>query len=188
MKPFSLANPRLEMIVVNAFALLMLMLSTPGNASIIYSQALLGTNTNNSFVTSHTNGTDADQATFNAFTSPFSGTVSSIAWQGQIQPNAGIYDTSNKFVIKVYQSPNNPDTLAGSTKTIASIRISGNAGQTSIGNGLYNFHADTFTPFSISAGTQYWISIYATDGMPYANWGWSNGSGETGITQGTQQE
>jgi hypothetical protein len=195
MKKISLANFSLEMIFVNLFALLMLMLSTPGNASVIYSQALLGTSTNTSFVTSHPNGSDSDQATFNAFTSSFSGTVSSIAWQGQAQPNLGAYDTTNKFVIKVYQSPNNPDTLNASTKVIASITISGNAGEEYIknSNGLYNFNVDSTSPafksFSITAGTQYWMNIYATDvGIPGSiipanGWGWANGKNGTGITQ-----
>ena len=183
MKKLSVTNLSLEMLAINSFALLMLMLSIPGYAGIIYSQAFIGTSTNNSYVTSAINGTDLDQWTYNAFTPTHSGTVSSINWQGQIQPTASIFDNTNEFVIKVYESPNNPNTLNINTKVIASITIPGNAGQTSIANGLYNFNVNAFTPFAITAGTQYWMNIYASDGMAYANWGWANGSGGTGITQ-----
>ena len=144
--------------------------SAPVFASTIYSQPLVGTDPQSSHVDAGIN--DGSVWVYDDFTPQYSGAVSNITWQGSAQTNSG-------FTIEVLSSlPQTPDTAA-SSRIVAMIPVTGNAGQTAdaMGNGLYDFHVDLTNSFNLTAGQPgqaYWISIYSTGSR---DWTWSNGSG-----------
>ena len=166
MKQYSITGLTREGFLTKSFALLILMLALPINAATIYSQAFLGTSANNSYVTTNAEGSDNNEWTYDQFTADKSGTVTNITWQGLQQNNTG-------FTIKIStQQPNTPDTTP-SGGYIENISFPLSASLSPAGNGFFNFTKDLTTSFIITAGTNYWITIYSTKAVPTA-WLWGN--------------
>ena len=160
-------------------ALMTLALSMPAYANTVYSQAPIGNNPSNAFVSSYTNGSLQEQWVFDYFIPSQSGTIGNITWQGTAQPAASLYDTTKGFVIAIYDTLPLTDPEVSSTLPIYQAHIAGNANQKANANGLYDFSANLPSNFAMTAGKPYWITIYATDQAPYLRWGWNTGSGGT---------
>ena len=167
-------------------AVMALALSIPAYANSVISQAPIGNNTTNSFVSSYTNGSLTEQWVFDNFIPSQSATITNVTWQGTAQPVASQYDTTNGFVIAIYDRIPMTDPEVSTTKPIYTATILGNAGQKANANGLYDFSANLPTPYTITAGKSYWITIYAKDQAPYLTWGWNMGSG--GMAAGTSSD
>ena len=63
---------------------------------------------------------------------------------------------------------------------LASTAVAGNANETSLGSDYYSYSLNLGTPFTASAGTQYWLSVVPDMGFP-PQWGWASGTGGDGI-------
>lgn len=127
---------------------------------------------------------------FDNFTFGESGVVNSISW-------VGVYDTpaitGATFIISLYDSLG---ATAGSAVPVQQFNV-GNAGETAVA-GIPNFfqYTTTTAPFTVTAGTNYWMSIVAQYDFAVAGWGWAfsgvggdnlsvNDFGDTSLTRDT---
>jgi hypothetical protein len=115
---------------------------------------------------------------YDNFTLGTASTIDSVTWVGSYS-NPATQVPISAFSISFYaDNAGVPDAL------LQTENISGNANETSLGtdgsgNPAFSYSADV-TPFSVAAGTQYWLSIVAyTDGATPA-WGWETGIGGDG--------
>jgi hypothetical protein len=152
-------------------------ISAPARAdSILYNQP---TDLNGAYASQNdTSGGNGNFATsYDNFTLGTAATIDSVAWVGSYfnPPTPG---TITSFAVSFYgDSSGTPGTL------LATTNISGNANETflAIDNGgdpAYTY-SGSVTPFSVAAGTQYWISIVPSIGFP-PQWGWETGTGGDG--------
>jgi len=104
---------------------------------------------------------------YDNFTFAESGVVDSIAW-------AGAYDTAGvtgaTFVLSLYDSLG---PTAGSAVPVQQFTV-GAAGEAAVA-GIPNFflYSTTAAPFTITGGTNYWLSIVAHFDYSVAGWGWA---------------
>jgi hypothetical protein len=63
---------------------------------------------------------------------------------------------------------------------LASTVVAGAANETFLGGVDYSYSLNLGTPFTASAGTQYWLSVVPDMGFP-PQWGWASGTGGDGI-------
>jgi len=154
-------------------ALLALTLSIPAYASIapVYYQPELGSTTRDSHADAAIN--DGSTFVYDNFIPNQSqaGAISNISWQGEAQSTG-----NTGFTIQILSAqPATPDTAVSNTVVVETKVLNKDSGQglTATGNGLYDFNVSLTTPFNITAGTDYWITIFSNGRNA---WGWGNGS------------
>lgn len=135
-------------------------------ADTVYTQPVA---LNYGYYSESTNGFTA----YDNFTLSSGATITSVDWAGE----GGLYGTAapTSFTISFYSDNGDaPGTLLGST-------VIGDGSPVGIGtdqNGaVYGYSAD-INPFTASAGTQYWMSIFDNDTDNY--WAWETGTGGDG--------
>ena len=125
------------------------------------------------------NDLDSDALAWEDFELDSDATLTRVAWWGEAAPPQG-------FRISFFhQDPNTiavqPDMFAAGSSPISEhdyVSFS----QVPAGAGLYRFEVDLATPVSVSASTRYFISIVGLTPVPFATWGWAQGTGGTNGT------
>jgi hypothetical protein len=134
--------------------------------------------------------------TFDSFLLAQDALITGISWQGSYfntlisDPNFSPAANALGFTVALYMdNAGAPGTLLDSQTFSPS-----NAGQTFVGQqafsptlglSIYNYSASLGAGFLASAGTTYWLSVYAhsPDASPTeAQWGWNGGSGGNGTS------
>src|SRR5579872_2865747 len=111
--------------------------------------------------------------TYDNFTLGGDSRVNNVAWTGEYFNGAPA--PISGFTLNFYS---NNAGVPGSL--VATDTITGNANETPVDvvNQIYAYNAD-ITPFSLTAGQEYWLSIVPTLGFP-PQWGWATGTGGDG--------
>lgn len=134
--------------------------------------------------------------TFDSFSLTQDIFIDGVAWQGSYfntlvsDPTFNPAANATGFGIAFY------DDSAGTPGTLLTAYTfsPGDASQTFVGQqafsptlglGIHNYAATLTNPFLATAGTQYWLSIYAFSPLPSpteAQWGWNGGTGGNGLS------
>lgn len=135
---------------------------------------------------------------FDDFTFSSAATISTVQWQGIYcvqTPGAGApAPTASSFTVTFYSDvsgrPNLAAPLQASTYTVAqagqvfeknvSDLFCGTAANTTWP--FYRYEVTLSTPFSIAAGTKYWLSIQATTPSYAVYWGWRDGTPDNNVS------
>lgn len=125
------------------------------------------------------NDLDSDAIAWEDFELDTGTTLTRVAWWGEAAPAQG-------FRISFYhQDPNTiavqPDLFATGSGPISEHDYT-SFSQVSAGAGLYRFEVDLITPVTVNASTRYFISIVGLTPVPFATWGWAQGTGGTNGT------
>jgi hypothetical protein len=109
--------------------------------------------------------------------------VTTIEWSGGGGEEAP-EETPEGFTIGFYA-----DNGGAPGALLHSESVSGDADATFVGiddssRAIYNYSAPLTTPFVLTGGTTYWLSIVATVAQPN-QWGWYTGTGGDGMSYGT---
>jgi len=131
--------------------------------------------------------------TWDNFTLALDASITGVTWQGSyfntIAPNPTIPPPANAtgFVVQFYSDlAGTPGALLQSlsfTPAGANETFFGVGSAFGLGLGVYNYSAAIAPSFSVTAGTPYWLSVYAVS--PFASpteaqWGWNGGTGGDG--------
>jgi hypothetical protein len=151
--------------------------SAPARADLtLYNQA---TDYNGALASQNAVGSFGNFATtYDNFTLGTASTIDSVTWVGSFF--MGSPSAISGFTVQIEaDNHGQPGTV------LASTAVSGNAGQTflrtdNVGDPTYSYSLSLATPFGVTAGTQYWLSIVPTIGFP-PQWGWEASSGGDGI-------
>lgn len=150
----------------------------PLSGSVVYTQPFNATG--NVFASqNNTNGGGLFAQVYDDFTLGSATSITDVHWTGAyFNPNTP--GTTTAWTVGFY------DDNAGQPGALISSQVFSNTGnETSLGTigGLPTFSYSVIlsTPFSASAGTQYWLSVYPDLGLP-PQWGWAEGSGGDGIS------
>lgn len=139
--------------------------------------------TNASFFSDGVSGQFFSQRMADNFTLSSGGSVTGVKWWGASQ-NYQYADLTNMtgFVVQVladdgFGSPDGLNVLYSQTFTKAQTSPTA-TGFTAFGGGTqYQFQATLSSPLTLSAGTQYWVSIGAVLSNPFADaWVWNHSS------------
>ncbi len=164
-------------VIAAAVALGLATLSNAG-AVVLYSQGFDGTG--NAYSSQNdTAGFGNFATTYDNFTLGFNASVQDVHWTGEYfnPPNQGLITA---FTINFYA-----DSAGMPGGLLMSYSISGNAGETFLGNfagfPTYTYWVNLSSAFNAVAGTTYWMSIVPDLAFP-PQWGWSEGMGGDGIS------
>ncbi|HOX39165.1 MAG TPA: PEP-CTERM sorting domain-containing protein [Candidatus Brocadiia bacterium] len=112
--------------------------------------------------------TPAAQCMADDFLAPFTGQVTEIEWWGCYDDNLA---TTNLFTIRLFTAAVGIPGVKISEETASIVPIA-------TGNFIFSIYDEYYyslalsAPVSVTAGTNYWLSIFNDDG----NWGWGTGS------------
>lgn len=130
------------------------------------------------------NGSASDRYVWDNFTLQSSKDITEVHWVGGYNPaSLGSGGPVLDFTVSIF-----PTTASGTqpdiTAPLVSYQVGGNAGQTPTGTigevALYNYAFILPVPFTATAGTKYWVEIYAwQNGIP--DWSLANGTGGDGV-------
>ena len=157
---------------------LLLLLPLEANAAVVYTQPLAGGLLQSSWL--DPDGSNFDQYVWDNFTLNSNQTIARIRWSGGYDPlKFGSGGPILDFSVAIYASipaGGQPDVTIA---PLVQYTAGGNAGETQ--NGFYyDYHFILPTPFSATAGTEYWVQIEAYQhGIP--DWCIAGGSGGDGI-------
>lgn len=157
-----------------ALGSLFMLSASPVLADTVYVQAPVDTATINSNAVVNPEGSDQDVIAYDNFRLARKASISEIAWSGTA---AG--DATKGFTIKIYPSISNAGGEPDIANPIITVHAEGRAGETPVGNGLFNFHTVLQKAVPLSAHVQYWISISA-DKLDASTWGWADGKNGDG--------
>ena len=167
-----------------AFRLMALALLLAGGrveAAIVYSQhSDFGSPTASGFASQNdTTGGFGNFATaYDNFTLTSAAAVNRVTWQG-LYFNPPVQGTITGFTLTFWS--NNPAGGGQPGVALLTTHISGNAGETFVGNEqgtlpTFNYATMLPTEFDALAGTEYWLSIVPDLGFP-PQWAWHTGTG-----------
>jgi hypothetical protein len=154
-----------------AIAALLFLLAVPGWAGEVpvYTQP---TNNLGGYASQNATGLGNFATTYDNFTLGSTAQVNQVSWVGSYIPGVG---GITSFTIDFWSnSANAPTTL------LASYAVSGNAGETFLGNDAlgdptYGYVLGLGSAFTAAAGTEYWMSIVPNVGFP-PQWLWETSS------------
>lgn len=168
--------------------------SATAHAAVVYSQA--PSPAGGQFQSSWWSPISSDYDTFvwDNFSLNSNQSITQIQWTGGYNPlltGYGAGQTPTSFTIQIWSSLDSgvvalqPDltNAQGGGGNLAQYTINGNAGETLTGNingvATYSYSYTLNTPFAVTAGKNYWVSIVAAEpGIP--TWGLSTGTGGDG--------
>ena len=151
-----------------------ILFASPAHPAIVFAHAAVAANgasvIHSNAVTS-AEGNDSDVIAYDSFLLDKPVSVASVGWRGSSSNGS-----SSGFTIRIYASRAVPATRAEIAHPMAEVRVTGDAGEISVGNKLSDYCADIATPLLLAPGVQYWISV-VSNRRDASAWGWANGIG-----------
>lgn len=155
--------------------LLVLLMTAPANAAVLYSQPFDGTNFFASQNDTSVGGLGNFATMYDNFTLGSAASISSINFTGDYGEAVQSYSMSG-FTLTFYD---NNSGQPGSS--IYSQFTSGTANQTLLSPNIFTYAINLTTPFAAAGGTTYWVSL-VPDLALTLQWYWGGGSGGDGIS------
>lgn len=131
-------------------------------------------------------GSDADMYAYDEFVLGSDATITEVRWRGGYTQNQFGGPVTN-FSITFFESiaggsqPHLGNPQLEDTAPIYLVKyfVGGNAGESPVGAGMYDYSFALPTPFQATAGVKYWLRIEASQST-YPDWGIAAGSGGDG--------